>query len=38
MTQTFLTECCVNEHSDLYDKDFLTQLLTHLNTNFLHKK
>lgn len=33
MTQAFLTECCVNEHSDLYNTDFLRQLLNHLVNN-----
>jgi hypothetical protein len=33
MKQTFLTECCANEHSDLYDTDFLRQLLNHLVHN-----
>jgi hypothetical protein len=33
MTRTFLTECCVNGHSDLYYKDFLRQFLNHLADN-----
>jgi hypothetical protein len=30
---TFLSECCVNKQSDLYDTDFLRQLLNHLVHN-----